>query len=338
MIKKQSFILLPLSFLFVSADSLDQPYNLVGYKQEGNASYYAEKFHGRKTASGEFYDMNELTAAHPRIRFNTKIKVTNLNNNKTVIVRINDRGPYTGGRIIDLSQAAAKKIDMIKAGVVPVKTEVIATAEQPVLVKKEEKENRPVEPVTSKDTKPTPNKKKTKVGRLLERVFNNKKQEPQKQEKEKPKQEEKKNDTKPVEQQTPVREEKPVTSENNNNPNNTSTKNKGGVLDKPEKQVKPQTNEEKFAGISTYSIWGTVKYPNGFGVQIGSFTVLDIALEKAKGVYEKGYNDVFIQTGWAGDKKVYRILVGEGSSETVAALIPKLRASGYAGGFVKQHY
>jgi rare lipoprotein A len=337
MIKKQSFIFLPLSFLFVSADNLDQPYNLVGYKQEGNASYYAEKFHGRKTASGEFYDMNELTAAHPRIRFNTKIKVTNLNNNKTVIVRINDRGPYTGGRIIDLSQAAAKKLDMIKAGVVPVKTEVIATAEQPVLVKKEEKENKPVETVRKTEEKQTTNKKKTKVGRLLDRVFNNRKPEPQKQEK--PKQEESKKDTKPVEQQTPVQqEEKPIASENKDNPSNTSEKRKGGVLDKPERQVKPKTNEEKFAGVSTYSIWGTVKYPNGFGVQIGSFTILDIALEKAKGVYEKGYNDVFIQTGWAGERRVYRILVGEGSSETVAALIPKLRASGYAGGFVKQHY
>lgn len=337
MIKKQTFIFLPLSFLFVSADNLDQPYNLVGYKQEGNASYYAEKFHGRKTASGEFYDMNELTAAHPRIRFNTKIKVTNLNNNKAVIVRINDRGPYTGGRIIDLSQAAAKKLDMIKAGVVPVETEVIATAEQPILVKKEEKEDKPVETVRKTEERQPSKKKKTKVGRFLDRVFNNKKQEPQKQEK--PKQEESKKDTKSVEQQAPVRqEEKPVASENKNTPSNTSEKSKGGVLDKPEKQVKPKTNEEKFAGVSTYSIWGTVKYPNGFGVQIGSFTILDIALEKAKGVYEKGYKDVFIQTGWAGERRVYRILVGEGSSETVATLIPKLRASGYAGGFVKQHY
>lgn len=338
MIKKQSFIFLPLSFLLVSADNLDQPYNLVGYKQEGNASYYAEKFHGRKTASGEFYDMNELTAAHPRIRFNTKIKVTNLNNNKTVVVRINDRGPYTGGRIIDLSQAAAKKLEMIKAGIVPVKTEVVAAAEQPILIKREEKDNKPVETDRKTEEKQIPNRRKTKVGRFLDRVFNNKKQEPQKQQ-EKPKQEESKKDTKPSEQQVPVQQEdKPISPENKNTPSNTSKKSKGGVLDKPEKQVKPKTNEEKFTGINTYSIWGTVKYPNGFGVQIGSFTILDIALEKAKNIYEKGYKDVFIQTGWAGEKRVYRILVGEGSSETVALLIPKLRASGYAGGFVKQHY
>ncbi|MBN2619739.1 septal ring lytic transglycosylase RlpA family protein [candidate division WOR-3 bacterium] len=93
--------------------------------QYGEASYYAGEFHGRKTASGENYDMHQLTCAHKTLPFNTKVKVTNLTNKKTVIVRVNDRGPFVSGRIIDLSFAAAQKIDLIPSGVTRVKIEVI---------------------------------------------------------------------------------------------------------------------------------------------------------------------------------------------------------------------
>ena len=82
--------------------------------EEGMASWYGKKFHGKKTASGERFNMYELTAAHRTLPFGTKVKVTNLENNKSVVVRINDRGPHVKGRIIDLSYAAAKKIDMIE--------------------------------------------------------------------------------------------------------------------------------------------------------------------------------------------------------------------------------
>jgi rare lipoprotein A len=93
--------------------------------QYGYASYYGEDFHGRKTASGEKYDMYELTCAHKTLPFNTKVKVTNLTNKKTVTVRVNDRGPFVSGRIIDLSYAAARKIGLIPAGVTRVKIEVM---------------------------------------------------------------------------------------------------------------------------------------------------------------------------------------------------------------------
>ena len=93
--------------------------------ETGTASYYADEFNGRITANGEIYDMNDLTAAHPSYSFNTILKVTNLKNGKTVEVRINDRMPQFKNRIIDLSLAAAKKIDMINAGIQDVKIEVI---------------------------------------------------------------------------------------------------------------------------------------------------------------------------------------------------------------------
>ncbi len=93
--------------------------------QYGYASYYGPKFHGRRTASGEIFNMYAYTAAHRYLPFGTIVRVTNLENGKSVIVRINDRGPFKAGRIIDLSYAAAKKIGMIKKGVVKVKIEVL---------------------------------------------------------------------------------------------------------------------------------------------------------------------------------------------------------------------
>jgi rare lipoprotein A len=88
--------------------------------ETGMASYYAESYNGKKTANGEIYQSSQLTAAHKKLPFGTKVKVTNLANGKSVKVRINDRGPFITGRIIDLTKAAAKKIDMVAAGVVKV--------------------------------------------------------------------------------------------------------------------------------------------------------------------------------------------------------------------------
>ncbi len=95
------------------------------YYQTGKATYYGNKFHGRKTASGERYDRRKLTAAHTALPFGTMVRVTNLDNGKKVTVRINDRGPLKNGRIIDLSRAAAEAIDMISAGVVRVGIEIV---------------------------------------------------------------------------------------------------------------------------------------------------------------------------------------------------------------------
>jgi len=93
--------------------------------QTGIASFYASEFQGKKTSSGEIYNMNDLTAAHPDYPFNTIVVVTNLKNNKSVQVRINDRMPNFKNRIIDLSLKAAEKIDMIRDGIQEVKVEVL---------------------------------------------------------------------------------------------------------------------------------------------------------------------------------------------------------------------
>ena len=101
---------------------IDRP---LGWSDRGIASWYGRQFHGRSTASGETFDMYGLTAAHRNLPFGTRVKVTNLENKKSVVVRINDRGPWIKGRIIDLSYAAAKKIGMIEKGVVKVRVELI---------------------------------------------------------------------------------------------------------------------------------------------------------------------------------------------------------------------
>lgn len=100
----------------------------VGESADGIASWYGPGFHGKKTSNGETYNQNALTAAHKTLPMNTILKVTNLDNNKEVTVRVNDRGPFVNNRIIDLSKAAASKIDMIHTGTAPVRLEVIGFA------------------------------------------------------------------------------------------------------------------------------------------------------------------------------------------------------------------
>ena len=95
-----------------------------GFTQRGTASWYGNKFHGNKTSNGEIYDMYAMTAAHKTLPLPTYVRVTNLDNNRSIIVRVNDRGPFAKGRIIDLSYVAARKLDMVKTGTAPV--EIVA--------------------------------------------------------------------------------------------------------------------------------------------------------------------------------------------------------------------
>ena len=93
--------------------------------EEGYASYYGAEFAGRRTASGETFDPEGLTAAHRDLPFGTKIRVTNLDNGRSVVVRVNDRGPYVAGRIVDLSSAAARELGMLRSGLARVHLEVL---------------------------------------------------------------------------------------------------------------------------------------------------------------------------------------------------------------------
>jgi rare lipoprotein A len=102
-----------------------------GRTEKGLASWYGEPYHGRRTASGEIYDMHELTAAHRTLAFGTVVEVTRRDTGAEVRVRVNDRGPFVRGRIIDLSYAAARKIDLDRDGVAPVKVRVVGFDDTP---------------------------------------------------------------------------------------------------------------------------------------------------------------------------------------------------------------
>lgn len=117
---------------------IGKPYQIAGrtyvpeedptYKAEGLASFYADKFHGRYTANGEIFDMNSITAAHPTMPLPSYARVTNLRNHKSIIVRVNDRGPYVGNRVIDLSIRTAKLLDFYGQGLAKVKVEYVGRA------------------------------------------------------------------------------------------------------------------------------------------------------------------------------------------------------------------
>jgi len=127
----------------VSRFQIGKPYNVAGrvyrpsanwaYDEVGTASWYGGRFHGRKTASGEVFDKSKLTAAHPTLPLPVIAKVTNLSNGRSVKVRINDRGPFAHGRIIDVSRAAATELGFIGDGVAKVRVQVIADESQALL-------------------------------------------------------------------------------------------------------------------------------------------------------------------------------------------------------------
>lgn len=100
-----------------------------GYTEEGNASWYGLPFHGRHSSNGEIYDMYQFTAAHRTLPFDTMVRVTNLGNGKNTTVRITDRGPFVENRIIDLSLAAAREIDLVGPGIAPVRVEVLGNVD-----------------------------------------------------------------------------------------------------------------------------------------------------------------------------------------------------------------
>ncbi len=122
--RRLAFILTAFCLAATGCFNRTGPRGYGGY-EAGYASWYGEKFHGRSTASGEIFDMNAYTAAHRSLPFGTRVRVTNEDNGRSVLVRINDRGPWVEGRIIDLSYAAAKQLGMLEAGVVRVRLEVL---------------------------------------------------------------------------------------------------------------------------------------------------------------------------------------------------------------------
>ncbi|MCM2129568.1 septal ring lytic transglycosylase RlpA family protein [Larsenimonas rhizosphaerae] len=122
---KRCFLPLLLASLLAGCAGSNMTGSGTGATERGNATYYAQRYGGRLTASGERLDLSALTAAHRTLPFGTRVRVTRQDTGRQVTVRINDRGPYGRGRIIDLTPAAARRIGLIQAGVAPVSIEVV---------------------------------------------------------------------------------------------------------------------------------------------------------------------------------------------------------------------
>ncbi|MCS3466342.1 rare lipoprotein A [Pseudomonas sp. JUb42] len=109
--------------LLLAGCASDREIDPHGYDETGSASYYGSQHQGKRTASGERFDQNSLTAAHRQLPFGTRVKVTNLDNDQSVVVRINDRGPHTRGRLIDVSRSAAEQLGMLRSGTAKVRVQ-----------------------------------------------------------------------------------------------------------------------------------------------------------------------------------------------------------------------
>ncbi len=124
----KAFAVAGLSLVLIACgatSSQPRPPRPSGASEIGQASYYADRYQGQLTANGERYDRRSLTAAHKRLAFDTRVRVTNLDNGRSVVVRINDRGPFVRGRIIDLSRAAFSEIAQTRLGIVDVRVDVL---------------------------------------------------------------------------------------------------------------------------------------------------------------------------------------------------------------------
>lgn len=266
----------PFIFLFLFFSSL---YAQVGFTQTGKASFYNDRFHGAKTNSGEKYDMNALTAAHRDLPLNTKIKVTNLKNNKSVIVRINDRGPFHHVRILDVSKAAAKELDMISQGVANVTLEVVEVPNEPA------KDAKATAIPTS-----TTQKNKTPVSDTPTPI----KTEP-----------------------TLVESEPSPKSTSHEAESNKSAATVDLPKPEPEKPTVDlkEASSEIFKPGYIYNLHGMIQNPKGYGIQVGVFSHIFNTLRFCKTLTDSGFTKLFIKVDKETNGTVYRVLIGDYPTE-----------------------
>lgn len=280
----------------------------IGFVQEGNASYYADRYHGKLTSSGERYDQMGFTAAHRELPFGSIVKVTNLENNLSVTVRVNDRGPFKKNRILDLSLSGAQALDMVRNGIAHVRIEVVGVQEpkhdgatKPIAKAGSSKPVVPIKKVVSKPiAENPPAEKKPEVPR-------------------------KKAAPKPALQpaEKTVRTFKPGSQQ---------------PTETPDSRPMGMFPEGPFRNKGTYNLWGSIVKYDSYCVQIGSFDNLDKAKLLGNKAKAAGYTRVYIQVVPLGKGITeYKVVLGVYDSKDQARLnIPELQKKGFAG-FVSRH-
>lgn len=288
----------------------------IGFVQEGNASYYADRFHGKRTSSGERYDQMAFTAAHRELPFGCMVKVTNLENNLSVVVRINDRGPFKRNRVLDLSLAGAQQLDMVRNGIAHIRLEVVGVKDPPphpspaaeapqAQAGRKPSNAAPAIPIKKVADKPLAEKAKPKPAPA------------------KPKTENKPEQLVDKETEKIVKTFKPGNQEPNETPDARPT---GMFPDGP------------FRNKGTYNLWGTIVKYESYCVQVGSFDNLEKAKLLGNKAKAAGYTRVYIQVVPLGKGITeYKVVLGVYDTKDQARLnIPELQKKGFAG-FVSRH-
>lgn len=270
--------------------------------ETGEASYYADKLAGNKTTSGEKYDPKKLTAAHRTHPFQSILKVTNLGNGKVVFVRVNDKGPHgKKTRIIDLSKAAAEKIDLVKSGVAQVKVELVGQGSAGKDPDQSEPAKKDV--ATKKDI---PAKTDAEESFSLEDEYDDEEDEELEPE----------FNPMPVKKEVPMKKEVP---EKKTVPTLPAKK-----TETPSKKIALQTNSPY------YDYEGKPQSPTGVGLQIASFTNEKFAVKAATRLMLKGFPNVVIEKYDAVRPIVYRLIVwGYETDEDALAVGKQLESQGY---------
>ncbi|MEM1324627.1 MAG: septal ring lytic transglycosylase RlpA family protein [Bacteroidota bacterium] len=267
----------------------------------GRASYYADSFQGLKTASGELYNNQELTASHNSLDFGTLVKVTRLDNQKSVIVRINDRGPFIKGRIVDLSKAAAQRLDMVSAGVAEVKVEVVG---------KNAKQAKPIQVAskTSVDKPKTTSTRSTPSGYSTTQ----------------PKRLKEKTKETPVGIATRGAE----TTAKGASPEAT-------VAISDAKMLRGQ-----YTQYGLYKIQVMQPEKKGFGVQVGSYSSYDNVMQQIAMLQKKWFDDILVSIEPSAKGPQYKVILGQFETEAAAntyrkALKSKHRMNGFVVGLAE---
>ncbi len=274
------------------------------FSQEfGLAAYYSDSFHGLKTASGELYNKDGLTAAHKSLPFGTMIKVTRLDNEKSVTVRVNDRGPFITGRIVDISKKAAEVLDLITTGETRVKVEVVGSGN--TVAKKDVTPKGATTPVakttnpTSYDDNSVPKKTTTPTSTTAT----------------------------PKATATSTSTNKSSTPAKNANASNTTTANPK-IANKYDKQ-------------GFYKIQLLQPEKKGFGVQIASYNNYENAMQKVVELQGKWFSDIFINIEQGTNKdSQYKVIIGQYPTQASAenyrkSLLSKHKIKGFVVDFSK---
>lgn len=278
----------------------------VPQKQIGEASYYSDKLHGRKTSSGEKYDKNAFTAAHLEHPFGTMLKVTNLKNKKTTMVRVNDRGPHdkTKKRILDLSRAAAEQIDLIKMGKTMVEIEVIT--------EDAEKKNQ----VDSNEISEDETESEPKENNPKKVIVDN--------------QSETETSTKKNPSNSEIDPEEKKSDESNIKTEDENLK----------KEVVDESCENNLANckkIGYYTTTGQKTICDGYGIRVGSYSNYKSTWTQVRKISRLGFKPVFINIDDVEEKGLlYRIVIGQfNEKKDGKSILSKVKSSGYKDAFIK---